>query len=71
MTEVALSPGMAALILFGGFFILIALRVPDVAADIEPKCSKVYGSRDPFEVPPNEESFVWREVLSKIVDRGF
>src|SRR5713101_2734252 len=28
MTQVALSPGMAALILFGGFFILIALRVP-------------------------------------------
>src|SRR5215207_5337059 len=28
MTAVALSPGMAALILFGAFFILIALRVP-------------------------------------------
>src|SRR6202165_4067358 len=28
MTEIALSPGMAALIMFGGFFILLALRVP-------------------------------------------
>src|SRR6266851_8988100 len=44
--------------------------LPDVTADIEPKCSKVHGSWDPFEVPPNEESFVRREVLSKIVDRS-
>jgi tripartite ATP-independent transporter DctM subunit len=28
MTEVALTPGMAALVLFGSFFLLIALRVP-------------------------------------------
>src|SRR5713101_4370870 len=28
MTQVAMSPGMAALALFGAFFILIALRVP-------------------------------------------
>src|SRR5438874_913819 len=28
MTQVALTPGMAALVLFGSFFILIALRVP-------------------------------------------
>src|SRR5258708_15198438 len=46
-------------------------RLPDVAADIEPKCTKIDGSRDPFEVPPNEESFVRREVLSKIVERSF
>jgi len=45
--------------------------LPDVATDIDPKGSKIHGSRDPFEMPPNEESFVWREVLSKIVDRGF
>ena|SRR5207302_6998602 len=46
-------------------------RLPDLAADIEPKCTKIHGSRDPFEVPPNEESFVWREILSKIVERSF
>src|SRR3954468_3764511 len=28
MTQVALTPGMAALVLFGAFFLLIALRVP-------------------------------------------
>src|SRR5947199_1704139 len=28
MTQVALTPGMAALVLFGAFFVLIALRVP-------------------------------------------
>ncbi|MFL5215000.1 MAG: TRAP transporter large permease subunit, partial [Microvirga sp.] len=28
MTQAALSPGMAALVLFGSFFLLIALRVP-------------------------------------------
>src|SRR3954463_9439954 len=28
MTDVALTPGMAALVLFGSFFLLIALRVP-------------------------------------------
>src|SRR5262245_15524532 len=28
MTQVAMSPGMAALVLFGAFFILIVLRVP-------------------------------------------
>jgi tripartite ATP-independent transporter DctM subunit len=28
MTQAAMSPGMAALVLFGSFFILIALRVP-------------------------------------------
>ena len=28
MTQVALTPGMAALVLFGSFFVLIALRVP-------------------------------------------
>ena len=28
MTSVALSPGLAALVLFGGFFLLLALRVP-------------------------------------------
>src|SRR6266404_3834681 len=43
----------------------------DVAADVESKGSKIYGSRDSFEVPPDEESFVRREVLSKIVERGF
>src|SRR5258708_28321907 len=42
-----------------------------MAADIEPKCSKIHGSRDPFKAPPNEESFVRREVLSKIVERSF
>jgi hypothetical protein len=46
-------------------------RLPDMAADIEPKCSEIHGSRDPFEVLPNEESFVRCEVLSKIVDRSF
>src|SRR5258708_104830 len=42
-----------------------------MAADTEPKCSKIHGSGDPFEVPPDEKSFVRREVLSKIVDRSF
>lgn len=28
MTQVAMSPGQAALVLFGAFFVLIALRVP-------------------------------------------
>ena len=28
MTQVAMSPGMAALVLFGAFFVLIVLRVP-------------------------------------------
>ncbi|NBS60095.1 MAG: TRAP transporter large permease subunit, partial [Betaproteobacteria bacterium] len=28
MTSAALSPGMAALWLFGGFFVLLVLRVP-------------------------------------------
>src|SRR5260370_13603105 len=42
-----------------------------MAADIEAKCSKIHRSRDSFKVPPNEESFVRREVLSKIVDRSF
>src|SRR5262249_61799533 len=28
MTQAAMSPGMAALVLFGSFFVLIALRVP-------------------------------------------
>src|SRR4029077_7413901 len=45
-------------------------RLPDVAAYIEPKGSKIHGSRDPFEVPPNEEGFVRREILSKIVERS-
>src|ERR1700730_13690823 len=46
-------------------------QLPNMAADIEPKCSKIHGSRDPFQVPPNEKGFVRREVLSKIVERGF
>src|SRR5438132_7993247 len=46
-------------------------RLPDVAADIESKCSEIHGSRDSLEVPPHEESFIRREVLSKIVDGSF
>src|SRR5580700_9337312 len=46
-------------------------RLSDVAADVEPKGSKINGSRDAFEMPPNEESFVRREVLAKIVDGSF
>src|ERR1700686_4947978 len=46
-------------------------RLPDVAADIEAKCSKIHRSRDPFKVPANEESFVRRQVLAKIVDWSF
>ncbi len=45
-------------------------RLPDVAADIEPKGSKIHRSRDAFEVPPNKEGFVGSEVLSKIVNRS-
>src|SRR5467141_2013708 len=46
-------------------------RRPDVATDVESKRSKIHRSRDSLEVPPNEESFVRREVLSKVVERGF
>jgi len=46
-------------------------RLPDVAADIESKCSEIHEGRDSFKVPPNEESFVRCEILSKIVDRCF
>jgi hypothetical protein len=38
---------------------------------IEPKGSKIHGRRNCFQVPPNKESFVRGEVLSKIVDRSF
>src|ERR1700704_6621501 len=46
-------------------------RLPDLAADVESKCPEIHGSRDPLEVPPDEESFVGREVLSEVVERGF
>src|SRR6267378_2458960 len=45
-------------------------RLPDVTADVEAKCAKIHRSRDPFQVPPNEEGFVRRKVLSKVVERG-
>src|ERR1700722_1206688 len=46
-------------------------RLPDVAANIEPKCSKINGCWYALQVPPNEESFVRCQVLAKIMDRSF
>src|SRR2546430_16995359 len=42
-------------------------RVPDVAADIESKCSETHGSRDSPEGPQPGESLIRREAVSEIV----
>src|ERR1700691_6017364 len=46
-------------------------RLPHVAADIEPKRAQIHGGRDSLQVPPHKESFVWRQVLAKIVNGSF
>ena len=49
MSAVALTPGMAALILFGAFFVLIVLRVP--VSDREPLAWIVREGRRVFRDP--------------------
>jgi hypothetical protein len=43
----------------------------DCNASVRVRFTKIHGSREPFEVPPNEESLGRRQVLSKIVERCF
>jgi hypothetical protein len=46
MTQAAMTPGTAALLLFGSFFTLIALRVP-VAVALGLACRFIAGAHQP------------------------